>query len=116
MSVRFNTSIEASQVGQAIKAARRARGWTLPQLGKMSGVHPGQISRIERGVMKTGSSNVQVLCKILELDLQALIDSQEAVIKLASRLAAIVNRVPGGQEAVSRLIDALEAMARHESA
>ena len=66
--------------------------------------------------MKTSSQNVQKICIYLGLDLKALLDDQQAVIKLASRLTAIVHQVPGGAEAVSRLIDALEAMARHEPA
>jgi len=38
-------------IGQAIRAARKARGWSQPELAKAAGVWPETVSRWETGVL-----------------------------------------------------------------
>ena len=44
------TSNPARYFGQEVRRARQAANMTLAQFGRAIGYHPGQISRIERGV------------------------------------------------------------------
>lgn len=51
------------QIGKAIRAARKAKGWTLEELGAMADIDSGNLSRLERGVQ--GASQ-ETLTKILD--------------------------------------------------
>lgn len=58
-------------LGPRIKARRQARGWTLAELGKRSGLHYQTIARVESG--ETLGPSVQIV-KCIAMALECSID------------------------------------------
>lgn len=52
------------KIGEAIRAARKAKGWTLEKLAQEAGTDTGNLSRLERGLQQV---NDQLQRRILEL-------------------------------------------------
>lgn len=59
----------ATQVAARIKELREARGLSLRQLARRSGLAPESVSRSERGVNQISLTNLDRLCRGLEVDL-----------------------------------------------
>lgn len=64
--------VDRETFGERLRTERRARGWTLAELARRSGVSIPTISRAERGQLALGYDNFQALARALELDLGAL--------------------------------------------
>lgn len=71
----------AAGLGQQLKSRRETRGLTLEKLSKLTGrknpakrtITPGQISRIENGLIAANLPELQLLCLALECDLRDLL-------------------------------------------
>jgi len=68
MGIKLQLPEEVTALAFAIDLARKNKGYTLQQLGELSGIDKGQISRFAAGRFKTISKNLQQICNILELD------------------------------------------------
>ena len=54
-------------LGSNLRAARKKRGWTQEDLAERSGVHAGEISRMESGKRDPQVSTVEKLAAALEI-------------------------------------------------
>ena len=61
-------------IGRRIKQARKAKGQDQASLAKLIGVLPSRISLLERDRAHLVASEASFFCKILEVDLNWLID------------------------------------------
>ena len=61
-------------IGRRIKQARKAKGLDQASLAKLIGVLPSRISLLERDRAHLVASEASFFCKILEVDLNWLID------------------------------------------
>ena len=57
----------ARRLGQVIRAARKAQGLTLAQLGERTGYSAAQVSRYERGITPPGLATLRRLATALEI-------------------------------------------------
>ena len=64
--------------GLAVRARRKARGFSQEQLAEASGLHPRYVSDVERGQRNIGMRNVDRLAQALAIDLQTLFADVEA--------------------------------------
>ena len=60
-----DTSNPARHFGREVRRARLAAKMTLAEFGRAAGYHPGQISRIERGVRPPTETFAQMCDKVL---------------------------------------------------
>lgn len=90
-----------SVLGAVLRRRRSARGLTLQELARISGVCPQYISEVERGRKEPSSEVVAALTGSLELTLTGLLDEAReltspapaTVTRLASRSAPAGSRV-----------------------
>jgi transcriptional regulator with XRE-family HTH domain len=61
------------QLGEAIEAARRQKGWSQQQLAKKVGVGQTAVSRWETGTKFPSRKAFPLLAAVLELDLNELL-------------------------------------------
>src|SRR5258708_20029936 len=66
----------ASRVGEAVRRARQAHGWTQAQLAEAAGFSPNYIARLERGELGPSLFVASQLCDTLRIDVNALLGSQ----------------------------------------
>lgn len=59
------------EIGKAIRAARKARKWTLEELGGRVGVDTGNLSRLERGEQGASQGLLIKICEVLGLPLSS---------------------------------------------
>ncbi|WP_245155769.1 helix-turn-helix domain-containing protein [Paracoccus ravus] len=59
-----------SELGQALRQARRAKGLTQVELAALAGIQPHHISNIENGATNPTASTILTLLAALELDWQ----------------------------------------------
>lgn len=59
------------EIGKAIRAARKARKWTLEELGGRVGVDTGNLSRLERGQQGASQELLLRICEALGLPLSS---------------------------------------------
>lgn len=116
MATSYRDPEKAAALGAQIRVARERRGLTLLKLAERTGVNHSQISRIERGLFKNASRNVQILCRFLHIE-GALIPSSEEPQHLARRLERLASTSPRWRSVVAAFAEALEAAqnARHSS-
>lgn len=109
MAERFNTSDDAKRLGQKLRNARKSKGLTLLGVADRVHVHPGQISRIERGQMVRLGKNVQKICKFLEV-VPSVGTSGPIRSHLGARIDALVTALPASESAIVGFIDAMESL------
>lgn len=95
-------------LGAQMRRTRKNLGLTLMNLTEQTGVSHSQISRIERGLFKGASRNVQLLCKFLSIE-GASISSAEEPHHLALRLERLASSSPRWRSVVAAFAEALEA-------
>ena len=61
------------EIGKAIRTARKARGWTLEELGDRVGIDTGNLSRLERGRQGASQEMLLKICEALGLPLSSAI-------------------------------------------
>jgi transcriptional regulator with XRE-family HTH domain len=59
-------------VGEAVRRARQAHGWTQAHLAEMAGFSPNYIARLERGELGPSLFVANQLCDALGIDVDAL--------------------------------------------
>lgn len=67
----------ADELGAAIRARRKAKGLTQPQLAELAGVSIRFVSEVERGRATAGVGLVLLLCARLALDV-AVVDRESS--------------------------------------
>lgn len=108
MATSYRDPEEAAALGAQIRHARKKLGLTMLSLTIQTGVSHSQISRIERGLFKGASKNVQILCKMLSIE-SAPIFSADEPHHLALRLERLASNSPRWRGVVAAFADALEA-------
>jgi transcriptional regulator with XRE-family HTH domain len=108
MATSYRNPEEAAALGARIQLARKNLGLTLLNLTERTGVSHSQISRIERGMFKGASKNVQILCKFLDIS-GTLISRAEEPQHLALRLERLASSSPRWRSVVAAFAEALEA-------
>lgn len=97
----------AKALGARIRSARLRADMRLEDLSTLSGVHRSQISRIERGLALTLTTNARRLCACLDIPLPvggagAPIDA------LTTRMADLVRQYPESAALVDRALATIE--------
>lgn len=108
MATSYRDPEEAAALGAQMRRTRKKLGLTLLNLTAQTGVSHSQISRIERGLFKGASKNVQILCKSLNIK-GAPISSAEEPHHLALRLERLASSSPRWRSVVAAFAEALEA-------
>ena len=62
----------AAMVGEAVRRARQAQGWTQAHLALQAGFSPNYIARLERGELGPSLFVASQLCEALGIDVDAL--------------------------------------------
>lgn len=68
---RHKLGLTKMKIGAAIRAARKARKWTLEELGGRVGVDTGNLSRLERGQQGASQDLLVKICEVLGLPLSS---------------------------------------------
>ncbi|MEH7374838.1 helix-turn-helix domain-containing protein [Neobacillus drentensis] len=64
--------------GNILKRIRQEKGYSLTKLGKLAGISKSYLSLLERGIQKNPSIEIiEKIAKVLEVDINYLIDSTE---------------------------------------
>ena len=74
-------------VGEAVRRARQARGWTQAQLALEAGFSPNYIARLERGELGPSLFVANQLCGALGIDVDALTTPTAATRTTRRRIA-----------------------------
>ncbi|QNP49997.1 helix-turn-helix domain-containing protein [Diaphorobacter aerolatus] len=108
MATSYRDPEEAVALGVRIRLARKKLGLTLLELAGRTSVSHSQISRIERGLFKGGSKNVQILCKYLRIEEERISSAEESQ-HLALRLERLASSSAKWRRVVAAFAEALEA-------
>lgn len=108
MSTSYRDPQEAASLGAQLRLARKELGTTLVDLAKQTGISHSQISRIERGLFKGPSRNVQILCNSLGIDRTQAPNANDPQ-QLALRLERLASSSPRWRGVVAAFAEALEA-------
>ena len=65
--------IDYKAIGERIREARNAKGWTQAQLAELSGIETSNISHIERAATKLSFPTLVSIANALEVSLDALV-------------------------------------------
>lgn len=106
---RFANRNEALELGERIAYARRQLNLTQGDLALCAHVERSLVSKVESGRVKTRNASVHALCIYLK------IDASETSMRLATiqrRMVQASTHCPQVLDAVSRMLDAVEAAAR----
>lgn len=94
-----------------IVEARLALDLTYSEIGKISNVHPSQVSRICNGHFKTFSHSVMQICKVLHINVPSLEAKQSDMApewaQAMSSMRKIWDETPEGAQLISRILDAI---------
>lgn len=105
------TTSEIEILVDQMKAARRARGLSNAEIGKLAAVHPSQVGRICSGDVRTITGNVVQVCKVLGLSVETVDRPAEKDDQSWARLEASVrtlwDRTPEGAEKIIRMLDTI---------
>jgi transcriptional regulator with XRE-family HTH domain len=63
----------AARVGEGVRRARQAVGWTQAQLAEAAGLSPNYVARLERGEMGPSLFVAHQLCDTLGIDVDTLL-------------------------------------------
>lgn len=107
MAERFKTPEDAFRLGAQLRAARKKAGLTLVSAGHRAGVDPGQISKMERGLMVTLSPNVLKICTLLQVP---AFPGPAPGSGLGSRVDALIAVAPSSETGIAKLIGAIEEL------
>lgn len=81
-------------LGEALRAARQRRGWTLAELGRRSGVPARHISRLERGLRRPRPDCLRPVARALEPE---RFEEFAAELELAAGDSLRRDSLPGGR-------------------
>ncbi|RDY66716.1 XRE family transcriptional regulator [Lysobacter soli] len=107
MAERFKTPEDALRLGARMRAARSEARFSLTYVADQTGVDPGQISKMERGLMVTLSPNVQKICTFLHVP---AFPGQVRKIGLGTRIDALIAGAPSSEAGIAKLIGAIEEL------
>lgn len=62
-------------LGAKLREARTSRGWTLETLADQSGLSPGFLSQVERGLSTLSIVSLSSICRALDLPIETLFSS-----------------------------------------
>jgi putative transcriptional regulator len=82
--------------GSNVKALRRARRWTQPQLGERIGMTQNAVSKMERGATATSFRRAERIAEVFEVPVTALFNPEPPVSptpERARRLQALTARI-----------------------
>lgn len=65
-------------IGQNIKARRKAKGWTLTELEKITGINNGNLSKIERNQQSLTNETMQTLATAFNVSLRDFFSAPDA--------------------------------------
>lgn len=68
------------RIGAKLRAARKARGFTLDQLAAAAGLTKGFLSRVERDETSLSVASLITLCEVMSLDVGSLFTVSEAAL------------------------------------
>ena len=108
MATSYKDPKEAVALGAQMRYARKKLGFTLQNVTEQTGISHSQISRIERGLFKGTSKNVQILCRLLNIE-STIFSSVEEPQFLAQRLERLASTSPLWKSVVAAFAEALEA-------
>jgi len=75
----------ASDVGEAVRAARQSRGWTQARLAEIAGLSPNYVARLERGELGPSLFVANQLCEALGIEVDALLRPATPLSRTARR-------------------------------
>lgn len=101
---------QAKLLGTQLRVARQSRSLSLQQVASQCGMHHSQLSRLERGLFKRMSKNVQFVCIYLHIKFHESMAASADVAQLHARLDALASRDPRSTEIVSALLDVLDTL------
>ena len=108
MATSYRDPKEAAAIGNQIRFARKKLGLTMLKVTAQTGISHSQISRIERGLFKGWSKNVQILCEFLNIENVQTFSIDEPK-QLALRLERLASSSPKWRSVVAAFAEALEA-------
>lgn len=108
MAANYKNPQDTQVLGTRLRSARKSAGMTITQLALLAKVSHSQISRIERGLFKAPSKNVQILCKKMKIDWKEPCSATSPLL-LAQRLERMASLSPKWSEAIMSFVDAVEA-------
>ncbi|MBS0403734.1 MAG: helix-turn-helix transcriptional regulator [Proteobacteria bacterium] len=108
MATSYRNPEEATALGAQMRLARKKLGLTLTDLAERTDVSHSQISRMERGLFKGTSKNVQILCNFLNIGGTRTSNKEEPQ-DLAQRLERLASSSPRWRSVVAAFAEALEA-------
>lgn len=98
-------------VRSKIALAYAKKGMSNATIGRVSGVHPSQVSRICAGSFRTLSYNVVQVCKTLEVTLPTTEPRRErpdpSWAQVQSSIRKIWDETPEGAKAIVRMLEAI---------
>jgi hypothetical protein len=102
------TAEQLSDIKGRIEKASAATSLSLTEIGRISRVHPSQVSRICRGDFKTISHNVVQVCRALGLKLESVAArstrKDASWSKLEASVRSIWDQTPEGAEKIARVL------------
>lgn len=108
MAANYKNPQDAQTLGDRLRSTRKNAGMTISQLALHAKVSHSQISRIERGLFKGPSKNVQILCKKMKIDWKGRYSAMSPLL-LAQRLERMASLSPKWTEAIISFVEAVEA-------
>jgi transcriptional regulator with XRE-family HTH domain len=75
----------ASGVGEAVRNARQAQGWTQAELAERAGLSANYVARLERGELGASLFVAHRLCDALGIDVSDLLQRSEAPVRTGRR-------------------------------
>jgi|GEM_PF-2066704 len=100
-------SADMVTLGAVLRRARLLRQETLTDAGASSGVHPSQLSRLERGECHRFSKNLHKYANYLQIDLAVDQVSNSALIEKVARIAS---RSAPTAKALAAIVEALAVL------
>ena len=104
------TSKQINTLQARISEALKERPLSNAELGRLSKVHPSQVSRIRAGNFKTFSNNVVQICRVLgvrvpRIEPEGAMDPEWR--KAQASMRRIWNETPEGAIMIRRVLDAI---------
>ncbi|RYG89162.1 MAG: XRE family transcriptional regulator [Alphaproteobacteria bacterium] len=96
----------------AIREKRKQAGLSYAEIGRLSGVHSSQVSRICRGEFRTLSSNVMQICKALNVDDSGKVEVAADQQRLEAGVIAVWDRTPQDARRILRFLRQLGELRR----
>lgn len=107
MTEKFKSNDDISRLAKLIKARRLERTLTLKNIEAYIHINCGQLSRFEAGNFKTYSSNLQILCNFLQIN---VLPGRAQDINIGARLENFAARSNQHRVAAEEILNALERL------